>query len=123
VAQACASISEERVAVASANANLAAGIAGYLTNFGHAPGALKLPRIPKLPRSLANPLAEAREINPSILAAAHAEPASRFNIAIAKGDLLPIADVDVSATFADHPSSNVETSRITQFQGVFTVPL
>jgi TolC family type I secretion outer membrane protein len=123
VAQARASLSEAQSNVASANATLAASVANYINVVGHKPGSLKYPRLAKLPRNLEAAQAAASEINPNILAAAYVEEASNYNIEVVKGDLLPSASLDASATFNDNPSNGISRSENARIEGVLTIPL
>ncbi len=123
VAQSRASLSGAQSNVASAKATLAASVANYINVVGHQPGSLKYPKLAKLPTTLEQAQAAASEINPNILAAAYVEEASTYNIEVVKGDLLPSASLDASATFSDNPSSGTSSSERAQIEGVLTIPL
>lgn len=125
VAQSRARLSLSEATVAEAKSNLAASIATYTKIVGHAPGSLKYPKLPKLPKGLdaANALAE--KINPNILAAAFTAEAARHNVGVVKGDLLPTVTVEASGSKTiedlDHYSDgNVERLSLL---GRVTVPL
>jgi outer membrane protein len=125
VAQSRARLSLSEATVAEAKSNLAASIATYNKIVGHAPGSLKYPKLPKLPRSLdsANTLAE--KINPNILAAAFTAEAARHNVGVVKGDLLPTVTLEASGSKTiedlDHYSDgNVERMTVL---GRVSVPL
>ena len=123
VAQSRARVSGAQSSVASANATLAASVANYINIVGHKPGSLKYPRLAKLPRNLEAAQAAAMEINPNILAAAYVEEASNYNIEVVKGDLLPFASFDASATFSDNPSIGTSRSESARIEGVLTIPI
>jgi outer membrane protein len=123
VAQSKARVSGAQSNVASANATLAASVANYINVVGHKPGSLKYPRLAKLPRTLEQAQAAASEINPNILAAAYVEEASTYNIDVIKGDLLPAASLQASATFNDNPSAGTSRSESARIEGVLTIPL
>lgn len=123
VAQSRARVSGAQSSVASANATLAASVANYINVVGHKPGSLKYPRLAKLPRNLEAAQAAAMEINPNILAAAYVEEASNYNIEVVKGDLLPSASFDASASFNDNPADGTSRSERAQIEGVLTIPI
>ena len=89
VAQSRARLSLAESTVAEAKSNVAASIASYNKIVGHAPGALKYPKLPKLPSHSQGRHALAEKINPNILAAAFVAEAAHYNIGVVKGDLLP----------------------------------
>jgi outer membrane protein len=97
VAQSRARLSLSESTVAEAKSNLAASIANYNNVVGHAPGSLKYPKLPKLPRSLDSANALAEKINPNILSAAFVAEAARHNVGVVKGDLLPTVTLEASA--------------------------
>jgi outer membrane protein len=123
VAQSQASVSGAQSNVAAAKARLAESVANYLNVVGHRPGSLRYPRLPKLPKTLEQAQAAAAEINPNILAAAYVEEASTYNIEVVKGDLLPEASLQASATFNDNPSVGTSRSESGRIEGVLTIPL
>ncbi len=124
VAQSRARLSLSESTVAEAKSNLAASIATYNKVVGHAPGSLKYPKLPKLPKNLeaANRLAE--KVNPNILAAAFVAEAAKHNVGVVKGDLLPTVSLEASGSKTipdlDHDDSNTE--RLTLL-GRVSVPL
>jgi outer membrane protein len=125
VAQSRARLSLSEATVAEAKSNLAASIATYTKIVGHAPGSLKYPKLPKLPKSLDSANALAEKINPNILAAAFTAEAARHNVGVVKGDLLPTVTVEASGAKTiedlDHYSDgNVERLSLL---GRVTVPL
>lgn len=123
VAQSKARVSGAQSSVASAKATLAASVANYINVVGHKPGSLKYPKLAKLPKTVEQAQAAAAEINPNILAAAYVEEASGYNIEVVKGDLLPAASLDASATFNDNPSDGTSRSESARIEGVLTIPL
>ncbi len=112
VAQSRARLSLSESTVAEAKSNLAASIATYNKVVGHAPGSLKYPKLPKLPKSLNSATALAEKINPNILSAAFVAEAARHNVGVVKGDLLPSVNLQASASNTipdlDHDSRNTE---------------
>lgn len=98
VAQSRARLSDALSTVAQAKSNLGASIANYNNVVGHAPGSLKYPPVPKLPRSLESANAVADKINPNILAASFTAEAARHNVGVVKGDLLPTVSLQAQAT-------------------------
>ena len=125
VAQSRARLSLSESTVAEAKSNLAASIATYNKMVGHAPGSLKYPKLPKLPKSLERATSIAEKINPNILAAAFVAEAARQNVGVVRGDLLPTVSLQASGTetIPDFDHDNVgETSRLT-ILGSVSVPL
>ncbi|MGE4250850.1 MAG: TolC family outer membrane protein [Parvibaculaceae bacterium] len=125
VAQSRARLSLSEATVAEAKSNLAASIAFYNRVVGHAPGSLKYPKLPKLPKNLDAANAMAEKINPNILAAAFTAEAARHNVGVVKGDLLPTVTVEASGSKTiedlDRPSDgNVERLSLL---GRLSVPL
>jgi TolC family type I secretion outer membrane protein len=123
VAQSRARVSGAQSNVASAKATLAASVANYLNIVGHEPGSLRYPRLAKLPSSLEQAQATATEINPNILAAAYVAEAATFDTEVVKGDLLPEAELQASATHTDDPQTGVEHSDSARVEGILTIPL
>jgi outer membrane protein len=125
VAQSRARLSLSEATVAEAKSNLAASIATYNRIVGHAPGSLKYPNLPKLPRSLSAASALAEKINPNILAAAFTAEAARYNVGVVKGDLLPTVTLEASGSKTiddlEHPSDGNQ-ERLSVF-GRVSVPL
>jgi TolC family type I secretion outer membrane protein len=125
VAQSRARLSLSEATVAEAKSNLAASIATYTKVVGHAPGSLKYPPLPKLPRDLdlANEIAE--KINPNILAAAFTAEAARHNVGVVRGDLLPTVTVEASGTRSIEDLDHVDDGNVNQLSllGRVSVPL
>jgi outer membrane protein len=122
VAQARAGVSEAQSNLAFAKSNLAASVANYINVVGHKPGNLKYPKLARLPKTLDEAQAIAEEVNPNILAAAYVEEASNFDIEVERGDLLPSASLDASASF-NHNTTGVSSSESAIIEGVLTIPL
>ena len=97
VSQARARVSGAQGDVASARANLEGSIAEYEQAVGRKPGKLKYTRLGRIPRNLAAALDIAQEINPQILAAAWVYDASRHDVKVAKGELLPELNLRATA--------------------------
>ncbi len=123
VAQSRARLAQSQSAVASANANLSASIAGYEKVVGRKPGSLKYPHLAKLPRTLQQAQAAALDVNPNILAAAYVKDAADYSIEVAKGDLLPELRLTASATLTKDPQQGIERSDNQQIEGVLSIPL
>jgi outer membrane protein len=123
VAQAKARAAGAIAATASARAELEASKASYLKIIGHAPGKLKYPKTRQLPKSLDEAQSIALEINPGILGAAFVEQSARFDVDVAKGDLLPELSIVGSATANTSPEAGVKRSQSASVQGVLSVPL
>jgi TolC family type I secretion outer membrane protein len=125
VAQSTARLSLSESTVAEAKSNLAASIATYTKVIGHAPGSLKYPPLPRLPKSLesANELAD--KINPNILAAAFTAEAARHNVGVVAGDLLPTVSLQASATRTIQDVEHVDDGNVNQVTllGSISVPL
>jgi TolC family type I secretion outer membrane protein len=122
VAQARAGVSEAQSNLAFAKSNLAASVANYINVVGHKPGNLKYPKLARLPKTLDEAQAIAEEVNPNILAAAYTEEASNFDIEVERGDLLPSASLDATASF-NHNTTGVSSSESAIIEGVLTIPL
>jgi outer membrane protein len=108
---------------ASATANLASSIANYVKIVGHAPVALKYPTTARLPRSLDAAQAIAEETNPDLLSAVDVEESARYDIEVAKGDLLPVLSLSVAATVSINPQQGVDRSHSLSLEGVLDVPI
>jgi outer membrane protein len=125
VAQSRARLSLSESTVAEAKSNLAASIANYNNLVGHAPGSLKYPKLPKLPRSLDSANALAEKINPNILSAAFVAEAARHNVGVVKGDLLPTVSLQASASKSITDLDDDDRQRTEQLSliGSVSVPL
>ena len=125
VSQSQAQLALSQSEVAAAKSNLAASIANYDRLVGHAPGTLKYPRVPKLPKSLQSATALAEKINPNILSAAFVAEAARYNIDVVRGDLLPRVNLQASAskTIQDLDHSSQGNTEQLSLVGSVNVPL
>jgi len=125
VAQSRARLSLSESTVAEAKSNLAASIATYNKVVGHAPGSLKYPRLPKLPKNLEGATALAEKVNPNILAAAFVAEAARHNVGVVRGDLLPTVTLEASGTRTIKDLDHVDDQNVNQLTvlGRISVPL
>jgi outer membrane protein len=125
VAQSRARLSLSQSTVAEAKSNLAASIATYTRVVGHAPGSLRYPKLPKLPRTLESANTISERINPNILAAAFIAEAARHNVGVVRGDLLPTVTVEASGTRTIEDLEHVDEGNVNQLTllGRVTVPL
>ena len=123
VSQARARVSGAQGDVASAQSNLQGAIAAYENVVGRKPGKLKYSRIGKIPRSLETALATAQEINPRILAAAFVREAARYDVKVAKGELLPELNLRALGSRTDKLDNGHGFEESATVSGVLTVPL
>lgn len=125
VSQSQAQLALSQSAVAAAKSNLAASIANYDRLVGHAPGTLKYPKLPRLPKSLEGANALAEKINPNILAAAFVAEAARYNVDVVRGDLLPSVNLQASASKTIEDLDHVSDGNTRQLSllGSINVPL
>ncbi len=125
VAQSRARLAEAESALTVARANVSSAEAFYQRVIGNRPGKLRQPNGPlaKLPRSLRSALSIAEQTNPTILAASFNEEASRFNIDVVRGDLLPSVSLQAQYGAFHRPSANVRTNQTGLIFGAISVPL
>jgi outer membrane protein len=123
VSQARARVSGAQGDVASAKANLEGSNASYEQVVGHKPGKLKYSRLGRMPRNLDSALDIAQEINPQILAASWVYDASRHDIRVAKGDLLPELSLRATAQRVINPQKGVDFSESATISGVLSIPI
>ncbi|WP_052730235.1 TolC family outer membrane protein [Sphingomonas sp. SRS2] len=98
VAQADARLASGEVQIANAVAQLSISRGEYLQVVGHEPGELApLPELPGLPTSIDEAFAIADAENANLLAARHAEMATRANIAEQRGGQRPSAVISAQA--------------------------
>lgn len=125
VAQAKARRSRALSQLALARSNLKTSRAVYEQLIGNQPARLKQPRVPVrlLPFRLNDALDIGMKENPEVLASVYREEASRYNIDIIKGELLPEISLQLSygEKFYDSPFlSDTEEFKV---MGRVTVPL
>ncbi|MBB5519889.1 TolC family outer membrane protein [Amphiplicatus metriothermophilus] len=108
VSQAEARLARARADLASAQAQLAVSRASFAELVGQAPGELEDdPETPDLPESLDAAKALARSYAPAVVAAREQAEASRRQVAIARGALLPSVSLTASYQYAEEPSTFV----------------
>ncbi len=124
VSQANARQSLARSNLANARSNLQNSRANYVRLIGHPPGKLTRAKVlRRLPKTLQHAVAVAERTNPRILAAVHFEVASRHNIDVAKGNLLPTLSLQAQYQLRNDPSTFTSTSETAVVSGVLSVPL
>ena len=124
VSQAEARLSLSRSNLALALSNLQASRANYVRLIGHSPGRLKGAKIlARLPKSLKQAISTADRVNPTILAAISLEEASRHNIEVAKGNLLPIVSLRLRYELQHDPSATTRRAEEALLLGELEVPL
>jgi outer membrane protein len=123
VSQSRARVSGAEGDVAAARANLEASNAAYVAAVGHKPGKVKYSKLGKIPDSLEGALSTAQDINPRILAASWVNDASRHDVEVAKGSLLPELSLRASGSYTIHPQGGVDNAESAAIQGVLTVPI
>jgi outer membrane protein len=123
VSQARARVSGAQGDVASAKANLEGSNATYEQVVGRKPGKLKYSRLGRVPRNLDAALDVAQEINPQILAASWVYDASRHDVKVAAGDLLPQLSLQASGQRTRNPQSGVNFSESATISGVLSIPI
>ncbi|MGI9481374.1 MAG: TolC family outer membrane protein [Hyphomicrobiales bacterium] len=125
VAQSDARLAEAESALVVSRANRAAAEAFYTRVVGNKPGKLNLPGrlLAKMPRSLRGALAMAESLNPTILAAAYNEEASKFAIEVAKSDLLPDLSLQADYGMRHRPAEFIRKREAGSLFGLLSIPL
>ena len=124
VAQSEARLSLSQSDRTNAQATLAESRARYEAIIGNPPGSLDPdPRMPELPGSLEEAIALALEANPDLLAAVEAEKAARFDVAQAKGGLLPTISLQARGQLSEDTNRANNQSSSTSFVSSFTMPI
>ncbi len=123
VAQARASLAQAQASLVNVQATLAGDVASYLQIIGNEPGKLSYPKIARLPKSLQTALNTAAETNPRILAQAFVEVASRHDIEVQKGRLLPEASLQAQALITEIPEDGFNARKSLEVSANVTVPL
>jgi outer membrane protein len=109
VSQAEARLAGARAGLAGAQAQLAFSRATYAELVGQAPGTLEpVLALPDLPESLDSAKELADAYAPGVVAAREQEEASRRQVAIAKGALLPSVSIVAGYDYADEPSTFIQ---------------
>lgn len=124
VAQADARLAQSRSGLAVAQAELAVSRARYAELIGAPPGTLDpAPKLPDLPETLDAAQALAAEYAPPVVAARGSEEASRRDVAIAKGAMLPTVSLTAGYRYADEPSTFVTRDEQWSYGVRASVPL
>jgi outer membrane protein len=124
VALARARASQAQADLSTARADLAASAADYERVIGHPPGKLMMPQPWRLlPPSVEAAQEAARHLNPELLTALHIEEASRYNVDIVQGQLLPEVSLQASYAASRDPLDDVSSSNTTFLGGAVTMPL
>lgn len=124
VAQANARLSAAQADLTTARGDLAVARAAYRRIIGQSPAELEAASaLPPTPQTLENAQAAARRIAPDIVAAREQSEASRRQVAIAKGALLPSVSLVAGYQFADEPSNFILESEEFTFGARATIPL
>jgi outer membrane protein len=125
VAQAEASLAAAVSAIELARANLKSSRATYERFVGHPPSQLVEPKPLRnqLPKNLSEVIAIATQESPTVVGALYTEQASRFNVDLIRGELLPT--LSLQGTFNDNfePSKAVDEARTATVTGQLSVPL
>lgn len=125
VAQAEARVAGAVSDLALAKSNLATSRANYRRIIGRAPGSLRYPpSIARLlPKTLKKAIATARDRNPTLLAAAYNEEASRHAIEVARSNLLPDASLEAQYQRRYDLSAALNRQESVSLIGRLNVPL
>jgi len=124
VAQAEARVAGAKSNYAAAVAQLGSSRAVYAQIIGRSPGTLTAPpALPELPSSIEDALDTARERAPSLIAARAAEEASRRNVAINKGALLPEIRATASYQYSESQTFGGDESNVLAYGARATIPL
>jgi outer membrane protein len=106
-----------------ARANLKTSRAAFERTIGHPPSKLVEPKASVLaPRSVAESVEIALKESPSVVSALYREQASRFNIDLIRGELLPTVQLEANYARRFDPSENVQDVEDTTVTGRVTVP-
>jgi len=124
VAQAEARLAGARAQLASAQAQLAVSRSSFREIVGEAPGTLEEnPELPDIPESEEQAQNFARVYAPAAVAARETEEASRRQIAIAKGVLLPSVSLTARYQYAEEPSFFVNNDEQFAYGAQASVPI
>jgi outer membrane protein len=108
-----------------ARGNLKSARARYERVIGNPPRSLVEPRLPwnLLPKSLDEALSIGVNENPLVIQALYLEQASRHNVDVIRGELLPSVTLDASYRNGFSESSNLAESERTELTGRVNVPI
>ncbi len=96
----------------------------YVRDIGNEPGSLSLPKPRRhIPKSLQLAQTIAAETSPEVLAAFFDELASRYNIDVVRGDLLPQVSFEAFYTHQHEPAEIIDSIDVGVVRGVLDVPL
>jgi TolC family type I secretion outer membrane protein len=123
VSEARARVSGAKSQLAIAQANLQDSTARFVSVIGSRPGKLGGALSPQNPRSLEEALGAARSVNPNILVAMHNQLAQEHGVEVTKGDLLPQASLQASASRTFDPGKGLDNATNASIAGVVTVPI
>ena len=124
VAQAEARLAGARAQLSAAQAQLAVSRARFKEIVGTAPGTLDGdPALPEIPESEEQAQNFARVYSPAVVAARETEEASRRQVAIAKGVLLPTVSLTARYQYAEEPSFFVDNDQQFAYGAQASVPI
>jgi len=125
VAQAEASLAAAISAIELARANLKTSRATYERFIGHPPSNLTEPKPlgSILPKSIEESVAISSQELPNVIASLYNEQASRFNVDVIRGELLPTLSVEGTVTNTDDPSRSVDKQQSATIVGLLSIPI
>ena len=124
VAQAEARLAGARAQLAASQSQLSVSRASFQQVVGEAPGTLETdPALPDIPETEEAARNLAKLYAPQVIAAKQSEEASRRQVSIAKGVLLPSISLQTSYQYADEPSTFVESDEQFSYGAVASVPI
>jgi len=124
VAQAKARLAGARSQLAAAQARLAVSRSAYRQAVGEMPGTLdENPELPDVPETEEQAQNFAKVYAPAIIAATETEEASRRQISIAKGVLLPTVSLTARYQYAENPSFFVQNNEEFVYGAQANIPI
>ncbi len=124
VAQSEARLSLSQSGLTDAEAQLAESRARYEAIIGNPPGSLDPdPSMPDLPDSLDEAIALALKSNPDLIAVIEAEKAARYDVAQAKGGLLPTIGLQAQGNINETLNRMDEQGSSRAFLSTFSMPI
>jgi len=125
VAQAEASLAGAGSAIELAKANLKSSRANFEQFVGRPPGALVEPRSlgKMVPKTLQGAISISQQEFPSVVAALYQEQASRWNVDLIRGELLPTVSVRGEYEESLDASRSIDESRTTTVTGQVQIPI